>query len=239
MKKKRTLTNEQAAAHARLRKLWDKRKLELKAQGKRLTQAAAAEQMGWQEQSAVSQYLNGRIALNFDAVFKFARLLDVKPTDIWPDLGHYEGFDYVPSSSPTYDLNDEFRVVKNRVPLISWVQAGDWSEIVDNFEPGQADEWIDAPFHTNANTYALRIRGDSMEPEFVHDDIIIVDPHKRAENGSYIVARLEDETESTFKQLQIDGSRQYLKPLNPRYPVLQVNGNMTICGVVRAKTKLY
>lgn len=141
--------------------------------------------------------------------------------------------------TPTYNLEEEARAVLYRVPLISWVQAGAWTEIIDNFEPGDADEWVDSPVYVSANSFALIVRGDSMAPEFVDGDIIIVDPHRRPENGSYIVARLDDEKESTFKQLIIDAGRYYLKPLNSRYPVLQVNGNMTVCGVVRAKTKMY
>lgn len=35
--------------------------------------------------------------------------------------------------------------IRGAVPLISWVQAGDWSSIVDNFSPGDAEEWFPCP----------------------------------------------------------------------------------------------
>src|SRR6476646_5306544 len=37
--------------------------------------------------------------------------------------------------SPARDLQRE-------VPLISWVQAGDWNNLVDNFPAGHAEKWI-------------------------------------------------------------------------------------------------
>src|SRR5579871_4503194 len=34
------------------------------------------------------------------------------------------------------------RDLRNEVPLISWVQAGDWRNMVDNFQPGDAERWV-------------------------------------------------------------------------------------------------
>lgn len=62
--------------------------------------------------------------------------------------------------------------------------------------------------------------------------IIIVDPCRQAENGDLIIARLEDSMDATFKKLVIDGGLRYLKPLNPAYPVIKINGNCTIIGKV-------
>ena len=50
----------------------------------------------------------------------------------------------------------------------------------------------------------------------------------------YVVVRLEDSQETTFKQLVIEEGHQYLKALNPDWPnrIIEVNSNATICGVV-------
>lgn len=56
-----------------------------------------------------------------------------------------------------------------------------------------------------------------MEPEFLVGDIVTVDPGREAINGSYVIAKNEEE--ATFKQLVIDGNNVYLKPLNTRYPI--------------------
>jgi SOS-response transcriptional repressor LexA len=46
------------------------------------------------------------------------------------------------------------------------------------------------------------------------------------------VALLADAGQVTFKQLVIDG-RRYLKPLNPRYPIMEMDDRMATCGVVK------
>lgn len=129
--------------------------------------------------------------------------------------------------------------IRSSVPLISWVQAGHWAEIIDNYHVGDYEKLIITTKNVGPSAFALRVSGDSMEPEFAAGSIIVVDPDQRAENGSYVVVRLDDQAEATFKQLVVDAGKQYLKPLNPRYPIMEINGNATICGVVRQSMKDY
>lgn len=128
--------------------------------------------------------------------------------------------------------------LRGHVPLISWVQAGEWSQIVDNFIPGEAEDWMPCPRKYGPHTFALRVRGVSMEPRYQDGDIIFVDPGAQAEHGKNVVVRLDDEHEATFKQLVVEGGQKFLKPLNPDWPgpkLIQINGNATICGVVIGK----
>lgn len=120
------------------------------------------------------------------------------------------------------------------LPLISWVQAGDWSEVIDNFAPGQAETWLPCPSNHGPRAYALRVEGVSMEPKFHSGDIIFVDPDLQAEHGSYVVVRLDDDKKATFKQLVLEGEQRFLRPENPAWPkqLIPINGNATICGVV-------
>lgn len=119
-----------------------------------------------------------------------------------------------------------------RVPLISLVAAGNWSESVDNFQAGDAEQWIATTVTVKRHTYALRVEGDSMEPKFPHGAIIIVEPEDEPRNGSYVIVR-QNGSDATFKQLVIDGSNTYLKPLNDRYPIMQMRDDAIICGVVK------
>ncbi len=81
MEKRRQLTAQQKIAQQRLREIWHAKKKRLD-----LTQEKAAHLIGWSSQGAVASYLNGRIGLNTDAIMKFAKLLEVKPSDIDPDF---------------------------------------------------------------------------------------------------------------------------------------------------------
>jgi len=77
----RIITDADKDAARRLRAIWESKKQELK-----LTQVTVADEIGT-SQSAISQYLNGTIALNTDAVIVFAKLLQCEPKDIRPVLG--------------------------------------------------------------------------------------------------------------------------------------------------------
>ena len=123
-----------------------------------------------------------------------------------------------------------------RVPLISWVQAGEWAHAADLLQPGEAYEWIDTSVAVQAHTFALRVEGDSMEPEFAPGTILVVEPELDAYPGDYVIAKNGDE--ATFKQLVRDGADLYLKPLNPRYPIKPL-GSARVVGVVREAVKRY
>lgn len=109
-----------------------------------------------------------------------------------------------------------------RVPLISWVQAGDWADIQDHFHPGDADEWF-APVYSkpNGRSYALRVEGESMKnPDpsglsFPPGTILIVDPDMGWGPGDFVIAKDVLTQQATFKQLTTEAGRWYLKPLNP------------------------
>ena len=79
------LTKEQLDDAARLKLLfatWQKTQREA---GLPSSQEAISDALGF-TQSALSQYLNGRIPLNFEAAAKFAGLLQCDVSDFSPDL---------------------------------------------------------------------------------------------------------------------------------------------------------
>ena len=60
--------------------------------------------------------------------------------------------------------------------------------------------------------------------------IVVVDPEQQPNNGSIVVFRRKGEDEATLKQLKKDGGTQYLKPLNPQYPILTLDENCILIG---------
>jgi SOS-response transcriptional repressor LexA len=116
------------------------------------------------------------------------------------------------------------------VPLISWEQAGS----VGNYQPGDTDVHYPCPEKHSSSTFALTIVGESMYPDFIPGEIIYVDPKVEAQSGSCVVIRQSSDTETTFKQLMFDGSKKYLKALNPNWPkpIIEMLPDAVICGVV-------
>lgn len=117
------------------------------------------------------------------------------------------------------------RPLRGAVPLISWVQAGQWEEAVDTFQPGDAEAWISTLKNVSARAYALRVRGDSMTApygkSYPEGALIVVEPERcMPVNGDRIIAKLEGSNEVTFKVYKEDAGRRWLAPLNPQHPAI-------------------
>ena len=122
----------------------------------------------------------------------------------------------------------------NYLPLISWVQAGSWSELIDDFQPEDTDQYYPCPEKTSSLSFALKVVGESMLPDYVDGEIIYVDPEVEARNGSYVVVRQNNDSEVTFKKLIIEGSEKMLKAVNPDWPnpIINMLPDAKVCGVV-------
>ncbi len=124
------------------------------------------------------------------------------------------------------------------LPIISYVQAGRWREIVDAFPRGSADDYVKPRNEHGPHSFALYVEGDSMTPEFTAGDIIIIDPDIAPNPGNYVIAR-NHEQEATFKKYRprgrgADGQEVFeLVPLNDDYATLRSdNDGAVIIGTV-------
>lgn len=61
---------------------------------------------------------------------------------------------------------------------------------------------------------------------FREGDLVQFDNDHKATHGKYVIAILPGAKEAIFRQFVNEGGIQYLKPLNPQYPLIQ------ICGVM-------
>ncbi len=125
-------------------------------------------------------------------------------------------------------------------PLISWAQTCDLADASAALEQRDAEAILPCPVPCSQGTFILRVKGASMESRFYNGDLIFVDPEVVAESGKYVVVKLEDADEATFKQLIIEGGRKYLKALNPDWPdrIIEIDENAKICGVVVFKGEM-
>ena len=92
--------------------------------------------------------------------------------------------------------------------------------------------------------FALRVIGDSMAPEFVDGNIIVVDPGYPLVEGSFAV--IDNAGEILFGQFHNDGIRCWLYYLNPAYAPVELVRDYRVKGVVtqrntrrRKETKKY
>lgn len=180
------------------------------------------------------RYLEGMAIPNPDPMRAIANWLGVRVA--W--LRDGEGPMSKGTSSVIQDNLSSAPPTRGMVPVISWVQAGALTEAVDIYAAGDGDEWLPCPQAHGPHTFALRVQGDSMtspypgQHSYPDGTIIYVDPDVALTNGRRVVAKLVDTNEATFKVYVEDAGRRFLRPINPQYPTIELNGNFAIVGVV-------
>lgn len=117
------------------------------------------------------------------------------------------------------------------IPLLGRVQAGPLTAALQDNE----GHIVVTTRHAPTELFALRVRGDSMAPEILADDVVIVRRQPKAEHGQLIVAMVDDE--ATIKRLHQRGDgasrRIELHAANPRYaPIVPDPATLVILGLV-------
>lgn len=195
-----------------------------------MTQEKLAERLG-KTQGGIGHWLNGRREPSIDDIASIMRELGLDEIKI-----HSSG---EASSPDEFDANVFYlgeHKPKGDYPLISWVSAGMWCEAVEPYHRGGIDRWYETTVDCSEGSFWLEVKGDSMTApsglSIPEGTVILVDPEVEAVSGKLVVAKLESENEATFKKYVVDAGHRYLKPLNPQYSMIPINGNCRIVGVV-------
>ncbi|MEO5355707.1 MAG: XRE family transcriptional regulator [Nitrospirae bacterium YQR-1] len=127
-----------------------------------------------------------------------------------------------------------------KIPLISWEKAGQWHEALDIFETGYADDWVS--FDTeDENAFALTVSDNSMAPEFIQNDKVMVSPSVDTKTGDYVIAMLSDSI--TLRRVKYLDEAVLLKTINPDYDDSIITGrdrkNLRIIGKIIARLVKY
>jgi SOS-response transcriptional repressor LexA len=70
--------------------------------------------------------------------------------------------------------------------VISWVAAGRWTETGESFHQEEAVDWIESDIKGEHN-FGLKIKGDTMEPEFKEGEVVFFNTTAKAENGDCVI----------------------------------------------------
>lgn len=114
----------------------------------------------------------------------------------------------------------------HRIPVITYVQAGVWTETSEIRECDGNMAYITTDLDLGQRAFAIVIRGNSMEPEFTEGDLVLIDPDEPLHPGDFVVAK-NGEEEATFKKYRPrgygeDGQEIFeLAPLNDDYPTMR------------------
>ena len=199
-----TITEENKEESRQLKAIWLRKK---KAEG--LSQEIFGDTHGIGSQAAVGFFLNGKSALSMKAAVGFAQGLNCTIAEFSPRLAKLAADNAAVAESGEQAASRMSNVIPSdigviRIPVISYVQAGVWTEAVENFQPGDADDWLFTAESHSKHTFALEIKGPSMLPEFKPGDKVIIDPDVAPNPGDYVVAKNGHE-EATFKKYRLRG----------------------------------
>ena len=212
-----------------MRFLIDEFILECKRRGIKITQKDLADAAGV-GQTAIHKIIRGetqaprpQILLAIADVFSEAlgenvtidRLIE-KPSDTRkPDIG----MDVV---KPKIEPSDYVWL-----PLYGEIPCGDLSLVTEEHirEQLPLPKWLIGPAQ-----FALRARGDSMEPTIQDGDLLLVEKGDWWGNKDIVIAYVDGEV--TCKRLQINHNHTLLVPDNRDYKVIPVNDDTVILGRV-------
>jgi SOS-response transcriptional repressor LexA len=233
------LTEEQERECAALKKLFvEKSPLSLRAFVKKFKLGSP---------SNLSQYLNGRRALNLKIATTLAEALGITVADFSPRLARE-----IERMSAATEVQPVPLANLKRIPVISKVQAGALTDC-GQLPPSQTcidnGDYVLVDGEMPDGTFAMRVEGRSMEPVFQSGDIIVLDPTLRPQPGDFVVAAREnvaDGADVTFKKYRVrgiapDGSEVFeLVPLNQDFPTIRSDAvKCTVLGVLVEHRRRY
>lgn len=185
---------------------------------------------------AVSKWLNSGAFPEIESLTVLAAWLGVRRE--WLEYGVPPMTDTEIAGSADNSIHS-YMPSLGKVPLISWVDAA--SRCKPDEASSTIDEkkwlWLACPVKIGRAGYAVEVVGDSMTnvglgKTYPAGCVLFVDPELAISNGDTVIAALPNSNEATFKVLVSDAGKQYLKPINPQYPMMELTEDVRLCGKV-------
>lgn len=152
-------------------------------------------------QGAVSHWENGSHFPEAAQLLAIAQLFGV-PLDTFTD------------ESPLRDMDGMIPIRKNAVPIIGQIACGEQITAEQNI-----DGYSDIPDGVHAD-FALRCKGDSMNPTFQDGDLVLIRQQPEVENGQ--IAAVSIDGESTLKRFHKQPEGILLTADNPSFSPIYV-----------------
>ena len=165
--------------------------------------------------ATVSKWFNQDVIPDSHYLLQLSRILQCSQEWLVTGKGSVEGANVAPAP-----------IGLRHIPIISYVQAGCWTESCDCRELDGSIKYITTDLDVGGRTFAVEIQGDSMLPEFSEGDVVLIDPDEPHHPGDFVVAK-NGEHEATFKKYKprgynAEGNEWFeLVPLNDNYPPMR------------------
>ena len=162
----------------------------------------------------IGNWIDGKSAPTGENLTNLANALKVDPNWLMSGKESQVRFDN------NVDVSQKIPFDGRHIPVISWVAAGSFEPIETVLRDAEVDEYLPPIKECGRNGYGLIVTGISMSPKFEPEDRIYVNPDFQVidlKTGDLVIVSCAGDNEATFKQLVIEGTTKYLKPLNPKW----------------------
>ena len=161
--------------------------------------------------SAISRYFNGTRELPLNKIGDFASVLHTTPD-------YLLGIDYEPPKPQGLQI-PVLGTVAAGIPISAVEDILDYEEVPQSWE-------------SQGEFFALRIKGDSMQPKMDDGDVVIVRQQSDANSGDTVIALVNGD-DATCKKLQKTENGIMLVSTNPNYlPMFFTNEEIVTKPVV-------
>lgn len=193
---------------------------------KGVSQAEAAQAIGM-SQANLSKFIHSKPESRSKFIYEISEYFGLTPREC------LEGRRLFPEREKTTSPRP------HRYSVISWVHAGELHEIEEHISGKIVEDVVYTVKDYGERVIALKVVGDSMEPEFHSGEIIIVSGDSEWKSGDYVVARNINSNVATFKKYVCESGRHLLLPLNRQYDKIEMDHDWTILGKVMQASREY
>lgn len=184
--------------------------------------------------SSLSEYLSGKYEAKQNGIYLLAKALNV--SEAWLmglDVPMTRNDDDTLKKIGAIPLSGENMV---KIPILGTVKAG-YDYLAEENIIGTIKVNIDL-VKDGSEYFALKVKGDSMQPVLYEDDVVIIKRQNDCEDGQIAVVLINGE-EGTIKKVKKSSSGIWLQPFNNNYePLVFTNDEIEdipvkIIGVVK------
>ena len=188
-----------------------------------MSQEELAFSCGFKSRSSIAKIESGKADIRRNKLEEFARALKTTPSTLM-------GWDEEPASEECLNF-----------PVIGEVAAG-YGSFAEENETGDYEqiplEWIKG--HSKDDFFVLRVKGNSMYPEFKNGDHVLIKRCSSVDSGSVAVV-IYDSEEATLKKVKYIQGEDWLDlvPINPEYETKHIeNSDLEECRVLGEAVKI-
>lgn len=148
--------------------------------------------------ASITRYENGDRKANQDVLFQLAEIFNVSVDDFFPN----RSTDKSGITNVIYPKGGSLHRVS--IPIVGTIACGDPITAEENIE-GYTEQVFTQPV-PSGNLFALRCKGDSMEPTIPNGALAIIHEQPEVEDGEIAAVLVDDDNEATLKRVKHQGN---------------------------------